>query len=77
MCAIEARWWVVPSGLKRRNGLGRLPTDLWPGLGWTAPLGLSGHSLVPLDPDLRKAFRGERAVNGALRLVIELRKVGS
>jgi hypothetical protein len=29
------------------------------------------------DPDVRKAFRSERAVNGALRLVIELRKVGS
>jgi hypothetical protein len=30
-----------------------------------------------LDPDGRKAFRSERAVNDALRLVIELRKVGS
>jgi hypothetical protein len=30
-----------------------------------------------LDPDVRKAFRSERAVNDALRLVIELRKVGS
>jgi hypothetical protein len=29
------------------------------------------------DPDVRKAFRSERAVNKALRLVIELRKVGS
>ena len=29
------------------------------------------------DPDVRKAFRSERAVNDALRLVIELRKVGS
>ena len=29
-----------------------------------------------LDPDVRKAFRSERAVNDALRLVIELRKVG-
>jgi hypothetical protein len=30
-----------------------------------------------LDRDVRKAFRSERAVNDALRLVIELRKVGS
>jgi hypothetical protein len=30
-----------------------------------------------LDPDPRKAFRRERAVNDALRLVIESRKVGS
>ncbi len=30
-----------------------------------------------LNPDVRKAFRSERAVNDALRLVIELRKVGS
>jgi hypothetical protein len=30
-----------------------------------------------LDPDARKAFRSERAVNDALRLVIELHKVGS
>jgi hypothetical protein len=28
-------------------------------------------------PDVRKAFRSERAANDALRLVIELRKVGS
>jgi hypothetical protein len=28
-------------------------------------------------PDVRKAFRSERAVNDALRWVIELRKVGS
>ena len=34
-------------------------------------------NLVLLDPDVRKAFRSERAVNDALRLVIELRKVGS
>ena len=34
-------------------------------------------NLVLLDPDVRKAFRSERAVNKALRLVIELRKVGS
>jgi len=30
-----------------------------------------------LDPDVRKAFRSERAISDALRLVIELRKVGS
>jgi len=30
-----------------------------------------------LHPNVRKAFRSERAVNDALRLVIELRKVGS
>ena len=29
------------------------------------------------DRDVRKAFRSERAVNDALCLVIELRKVGS
>jgi len=37
----------------------------------------AGTNLVLLDPDVRKAFRNERAVNEALRLVIELRKVGS
>jgi hypothetical protein len=37
----------------------------------------SGTNLVLLDPDIRRAFRSERAVNEALRLVIELRKVGS
>lgn len=37
----------------------------------------AGTNLVLLDPDVRKAFRSERAVNQALRLVIELRKVGS
>jgi hypothetical protein len=37
----------------------------------------AGTNLVLLDPDVRKAFRSERAVNKALRLVIELRKVGS
>jgi hypothetical protein len=31
--------------------------------------------LVPLDPDVRRVFRSEKAVNDALRLVIELRKV--
>jgi hypothetical protein len=35
----------------------------------------AGTNLVLLDPDIRKVFRNERAVNEALRLVIELRKV--
>ncbi len=34
----------------------------------------AGTNLVLLEPDVRKAFRSERAVNDALRLVIELRK---
>jgi uncharacterized DUF497 family protein len=37
----------------------------------------AGTNLVLLDPDVHKAFRSGRAVNDALRLVIELRKVGS
>lgn len=37
----------------------------------------AGTNLVLLDPDIRKAFRDEKAVNEALRLVLELRKVGS
>ena len=37
----------------------------------------AGTNLVLLDPDIRKAFRSEEAVNQALRLVLELRKVGS
>ncbi|HUY15504.1 MAG TPA: hypothetical protein VMX16_18015 [Terriglobia bacterium] len=37
----------------------------------------AGTNLVLLDSDVRKAFRSERAVNDALRLVIELRKVGN
>ena len=36
----------------------------------------AGTNLVLLDPDIRKAFRSERTVNEALRLVLELRKVG-
>ena len=36
----------------------------------------AGTNLVLLDPDIRKAFRSETAVNEALRLVLELRKVG-
>jgi hypothetical protein len=35
-----------------------------------------GTNLVPLDPDVRRAFRDDKAVNDALRLVIKLRKVG-
>ena len=34
----------------------------------------AGTNLVLLDPDVRKAFRNERAVNDALRLVIQLRE---
>ena len=34
----------------------------------------AGTNLVLLNPDVRKAFRSERAINAALRLVIELRK---
>ena len=37
----------------------------------------AGTNLVLLDPDVRKAFRSERAVNAASRLVIELRKIRS
>ena len=37
----------------------------------------AGTNLILLDPDVRKAFRSERAVNDALRLVMELRKVGN
>jgi hypothetical protein len=33
----------------------------------------AGTNLVPLDPDVRKVFRSEKAVNDALRLVIQLR----
>jgi len=36
----------------------------------------SGANLVPLDPDVRRAFRNEKTVNDALRLVIQLRKIG-
>jgi hypothetical protein len=36
----------------------------------------AGTNLVLLDPDIRRAFGSERAVNEALRLVLELRKVG-
>jgi len=37
----------------------------------------AGTNLILLDPDVHKAFRTEKAVNDALRLVIELRKVGT
>jgi hypothetical protein len=37
----------------------------------------AGTNLVLLDPDVHKAFRSQRAVNDALRLVIELRKIGA
>lgn len=37
----------------------------------------AGTNLVLLDPDVHKAFGDEKAVNEALRLVIELRKVGT
>jgi len=37
----------------------------------------AGTNLVLLDPEVRKAFATERAVNEALRLVIELCKIGS
>jgi hypothetical protein len=37
----------------------------------------AGTNSVLLDPDVRKAFNSERALNDALRLVIQLRKVGS
>jgi hypothetical protein len=35
----------------------------------------AGTNLVLLDPDVRKSFRSEKAVNDTLRLVIELRKL--
>ncbi len=37
----------------------------------------AGTNLVLLDPDVRRAFRTERAINDALRLVMELRNIGS
>ena len=36
----------------------------------------SGTNLVPLDLDVKRVFRGEKAVDDALRLIIQLRKVG-
>jgi hypothetical protein len=35
----------------------------------------AGTNLILLDPDVRRTFRSERAVNEALRLVTELRRV--
>lgn len=35
----------------------------------------AGSNVVLLDPEVRRAFRDEKAVNQALRLVMELRKV--
>jgi hypothetical protein len=37
----------------------------------------AGTNVVLLDPDVRKEFSTAKAVNDALRLVIELRKVGT
>jgi hypothetical protein len=37
----------------------------------------AGTNLVLLDPEVRKAFDDEEAINDALRLVIELRRTGS
>lgn len=34
-----------------------------------------GTNLVMLEPDVRRVFRSPKAVNEALRLVIELRKM--
>jgi hypothetical protein len=36
----------------------------------------AGTNLVLLDPEIRKAFPDDKAVNHALRLVIELRRAG-
>lgn len=36
----------------------------------------AGTNLVLLEPEVRKAFRDDEAVNDALRLVIELRRIG-
>lgn len=36
-----------------------------------------GTNLVLLEPDIRKAFRSEKAVNEALRLVLQLRRVAT
>ncbi|HZQ07475.1 MAG TPA: hypothetical protein VFD70_12920 [Anaerolineae bacterium] len=35
----------------------------------------AGTNLVLLDPDIAKAFPNERAVNEALRLVLELKRI--
>lgn len=36
----------------------------------------AGSNIVMLNPEVQRAFRTEKAVNDALRLVIELRKIG-
>jgi hypothetical protein len=36
----------------------------------------AGTNVVLLDPDIRRVFRSQAAVNEALRLVIQLRKIG-
>lgn len=36
----------------------------------------AGTNVVLLDPEVHKTFRDSKAVNDALRLVIQLRKVG-
>ena len=36
----------------------------------------AGSNVVLLEPDVRRAFRDGKAVNDALRLVIQLRKIG-
>lgn len=37
----------------------------------------AGTNLVLIEPDIRSQFRTGKEVNDALRLVIELRKIGS
>lgn len=37
----------------------------------------ASNNLVLLAPEVRRAFSDEKAVNDALRLVIELRKIGT
>jgi len=37
----------------------------------------AGTNVVLLDPDIRRVFRSQAAVNEALRLVIQLRKIGA
>jgi len=36
----------------------------------------AGSNVVLLEPEVHRAFRDSKAVNDALRLVIQLRKVG-
>lgn len=38
---------------------------------------VTGTNLVFIEPEIRKAFRTDQAVNEALRLVLELHKVGA